>query len=249
MNSAEFRIIYKGTSADEAEKYSADTNGCAIVYCESGYGIAYVGGERAELTPKKAIALKWHGKSQGITLSDDFSGQFFICSGEVAEMLFSYYTEGKSFHISEIGERTEKSVRFAEAAEEEGDAYLFHTLLRAMRKEESKPQHKAGSPTVTAIKEYIDSHTEKKLTLERLSKRFFISKTQIHRLFTASYGISPMKYALKTKIERSKELLTSTDMKISEIAEKLCFTDSKHYTKTFRNFTGMLPRDYRNEKR
>ena len=66
MDSAEFKIIYKGTSAGEAEKYSADIDGCAIVYCESGYGVAYIDGERAELTPQKAIALKWRGKSRGI---------------------------------------------------------------------------------------------------------------------------------------------------------------------------------------
>ena len=245
MDSIEFRTVYKGTSITEADTAFSEKECFAIVYCESGYGISFVDAERAELTPGNAIALHSRGKSRGISLSDDFSGQFFLCEGTLTEALFFYYTEGRKFHLSPIGERTEKSLRFLEAATEDGDVYLFHTLLKIMRTEESHAAPKAGSTSVSAIKEYIDAHTERKITLEMLSKHFFISKTQIHRLFTAHYGISPMKYMLQTKVERSKELLVSTDMKIAEIADRLCFTDAKHYTKTFRNFTGMLPSEFR----
>lgn len=248
MNGAEFKIIYKGSDVAEAEKFFSEGECLAIIYCESGYGVAYIDGERAELKPLCAIALHSRGKSQGITLSEDFSGQFLLTDGSLAKALFSYYTEGKSFHLSEIGERTEKSLRFAEASSEEGDPYLFHALLRAMRKDEPRTAARSGSTSAAAIKEYIDTHTEKKITLEKLSKHFFISKTQIHRLFTASYRVSPMKYMLESKIERSKHLLIATDMKISEIAENLAFTDAKHYTKTFRNLTGMLPGEYRRRK-
>ncbi len=245
MDSIGFKTIYKGSDRTEADTAFSEKECFAIVYCESGYGVSFVDAERAELTAGNAIALHSRGKSRGISLSDDFSGQFFLCEGTLAEALFFYYTEDKKFHLSAIRERTEKSLRFLEAATEEGDVYLFHTLLKIMRRDEAHVAPRAGSTSVSAIKEYIDSKTEKKITLEKLSKHFFISKTQIHRLFTAHYGIPPMKYMLKTKIERSKELLISTDMKISEIAERLCFTDPKHYTKTFRNFTGMLPSEYR----
>ena len=245
MNGIEFRTVYKGTERAEADTAFSEKECFAIVYCESGYGVSFVDAERAELTPGNVIALHSRGKSRGISLSDDFSGQFFLCEGTLAEALFFYYTEGRKLHLSPIGERTEKSLRFLEASLEESDVYLFHTLLKIMRTEESHVASRAGSTSVTAIKEYIDSKAEKKITLEKLSKHFFISKTQIHRLFTAHYGIPPMKYMLKVKIERSKELLLSTDMKISEIADRLSFTDPKHYTKTFRNFTGMLPSEYR----
>ena len=102
---------------------------------------------------------------------------------------------------------------------------------------------------ILPIREYIDTHTDKKITLDELSGMFFISKTQIFRLFTREYGIPPMRYMLKKKIEVSKGWLTDTDMRISEIAEAFCFTDAKHYTKTFRAFTGMLPREYRQAKK
>lgn len=245
MTETNFTTLYKGTEVKEAENSACENGTCAVIYCENGYGVTYMEEERIELTSNHAIALRWRGKSSGITLSEDFSGHFFICSGTLADLLFLHYTEGRSFYLSQIDGKSEKSSLFFNALGDSDDLHLFHTLLRILRTEEEPPTGKHGSASVKAIKEYIDSHLYKKITLELLSRHFFISKTQIHRLFVAQYGISPMKYMLKAKIEHSKELLTSTDTKISEIAERLCFTDSKHYTNTFRNFTGELPSEYR----
>ena len=255
MEAENFKVIYVGSSLDEAVQLLDSGDLCALIYCESGYGVAWLNGERAELRPNNAIALHSRGKSQGITMSDDFEGSFILCSGELAESLFAHYLtsaqngiilrKDRNFLLTSFPkERNQKTVTSLFTAE--GDVlYRIHTLLHLM----SEPTGNTGARTkptaVSKIKEYIDTHTDKKITLELLSKQFFISKTQIHRLFTAEYDIPPMKYMLKRKIEVSKELLTDTDMKISEIAESLSFTDSKHYTKTFRAFTGMLPRDYR----
>ena len=249
MEDEKFKIIYTGSSLKEAVRLLDSGDLCSLIYCRSGYGAAWLNGERAELRPNSVIALQSRGKSQGITLSDDFEGRFILCSGELAESLFTHYltaTRGdRNFLLSPLPkERSKKTVEALFTTE--GDVlYKLHTLLHLL----AEPTCGTGSRTkptaVAKIKEYIDTHADKKITLELLSKQFFISKTQIHRLFTAEYGIPPMRYMLKRKIEVSKELLTDTDMKISEIAESLSFTDSKHYTKTFRAFTGMLPRDYR----
>ncbi len=99
--------------------------------------------------------------------------------------------------------------------------------------------------TASEIKKYIDSHLEGKLTLDDLQMRFFVSKTQIFRCFKEAYGIAPIQYCLQQKIELSKKMLSDGRMKISEIAEVLCFTDAKHFTKTFKRITGELPKNYR----
>ncbi len=99
--------------------------------------------------------------------------------------------------------------------------------------------------TALEIKNYIDAHLEGKLTLDELSKAFFVSKTQIFRIFKEAYGTAPMQYFLKNKIELSKKMLGDGTMKISDIAEALSFTDAKHFTKTFKRFTKELPRSYR----
>ena len=101
--------------------------------------------------------------------------------------------------------------------------------------------------TATLIRGYIDTHIDGKLTLDELSANFFVSKTQIFRMFKESYGMAPMQYFLHKKIEYAKHLLSTTDKHMAEIAEELSFTDAKHFSKTFKNYAGMLPRDYKKQ--
>lgn len=49
------------------------------------------------------------------------------------------------------------------------------------------------------------------------------------------------------RVERAKLLLTSTDLSVGEIAERLRFSSSSHFSDTFRRLTGMLPQAYRQE--
>lgn len=105
----------------------------------------------------------------------------------------------------------------------------------------------AKKNTATLIRGYIDTHIDGKLTLDELSANFFVSKTQIFRMFKENYGMAPMQYFLHKKIEYAKYLLSTTDKHMAEIAEELSFTDAKHFSKTFKNYAGMLPRDYKKQ--
>ncbi len=105
----------------------------------------------------------------------------------------------------------------------------------------------AKKNTASLIRGYIDTHLDGKLTLDELSATFFVSKTQIFRMFKDNYGMAPMQYFLHKKIEYAKHLLSTTDKHMAEIAEELSFTDAKHFSKTFKNYAGMLPRDYKKQ--
>ena len=134
--------------------------------------------------------------------------------------------------VSDIKERKELS------------ALYFHTVIVAIDRAR-KEFEKMAKSTSALIKDYIDAHIESKLLLEDISEVFFISKTQIFRLFKDAYGMAPMQYFLHKKVEMAKQMLVESDMHISDIAERLCFTDAKHFSKTFKKITGQLPKHYR----
>lgn len=248
MEERGFKTVYFGSDTIEAQKLLDSGSCAAIISCENGYGVALLDGERVELTSGGCIALILREESQGITVSADFEGWFYICVGRLSAELLDYYLQGKAFLFADGGKSKAFQNRIMQRKPiYELGAFEFHSVLHKLFSDRTARVN-TGPASVEAIKEYIDTHTDKKITLEELSKMFFISKTQIFRLFTASYGIAPMRYMLKRKIEVSKEMLIGTDMRIAEIAEALCFTDSKHFTKTFRNLTGMLPREFRKKE-
>ncbi|MBE6610196.1 MAG: helix-turn-helix transcriptional regulator [Ruminococcaceae bacterium] len=123
-------------------------------------------------------------------------------------------------------------------------ALYFHTVIVAIDRARKEFEMTAKS-TASLIKDYIDSHVESRLQLEDISAVFFISKTQIFRLFKEAYEIAPMQYFLQKKIELAKQMLAETDMLVADIAERLAFTDAKHFSKTFKKITGELPKNYR----
>ena len=49
----------------------------------------------------------------------------------------------------------------------------------------------------------------------------------------------------KVRIERIKELLVSTSLKLNQIADQAGYSDPKYMSRIFREETGMLPSEYR----
>lgn len=121
-------------------------------------------------------------------------------------------------------------------------AYAFHKLMLRLG---STPRVYQGVKTAARIKEYLDTHVESKTDLSLLSKTFFMSKTQIYRLFKDEYGVSPIKYLTMRRIELSERLLKNEDLKLSEIAESLSFFDAKQFSKAFSKYKGIPPSEYR----
>ena len=98
------------------------------------------------------------------------------------------------------------------------------------------------------IKNYILENYDKDLTIEELSKRFFISKSYLGHAFKQEYGVSPIKFLIKTRIEQAKVLLLCTDKNITEISNEIGFSNSNYFTYYFTKQVGKTPSEFRNNK-
>lgn len=94
-------------------------------------------------------------------------------------------------------------------------------------------------------KEYIDANYSRELSLSDVAKYVFLSESYFAHTFKNEFNISPKSYILKVRIEASKELLASTDMKISDIALSVGFSSQQRYNDMFRKCMNMTPLKYR----
>ncbi len=99
------------------------------------------------------------------------------------------------------------------------------------------------------ILNFIDSNIGQKITIDDLCKQFYVGKTQLIYNFKSKYGITPIKYVQGQKIVTAKYYLRVTNITISELSNMLHFADSKHFTKVFKEYTGISPREYRTNNR
>ena len=95
------------------------------------------------------------------------------------------------------------------------------------------------------VAEYVSRNITEPITLDALAKEFRLSKNYFSRLFKHCFGMPPIAYVLKQKVEFSKYMLTYTNQKISSIATDLGFADQSHFSKTFRHYQGQYPSEFR----
>lgn len=71
----------------------------------------------------------------------------------------------------------------------------------------------------------------------------------LSRLFAESKGSTIENFFIVQRIKRAKEMLVCDDSSISEISEKLHFSDASHFNKQFKKVTGLTPSYYREIKK
>ena len=98
------------------------------------------------------------------------------------------------------------------------------------------------------IHSYIEQNLTTELSIEDITTAFFISKSQLLRIFKDKYKTTPMKYVLKRKIDLASYYLKNTDMSISEISDLLCFSDSHNFSAAFKKQMQVSPREYRKKE-
>ncbi len=84
-------------------------------------------------------------------------------------------------------------------------------------------------------------------SLDEIASRFFMSKSNLIRVFKKHTGTTPYKFLIDEKIRISKVLLKTTNMSVRTIAEHLSFTDEHYFSFVFKEKTGKKPLEYRNE--
>lgn len=117
------------------------------------------------------------------------------------------------------------------------------TTLAKRSKENARASHVA-----ILVKDALDMAIYRKVTVEELTKELNVSKSQMTREFKKYFGATPYHYLLEKKVSVAKRLLSSTPMRVHEIAERLGFADEYYFSNIFKQKTGSSPRAYRLRK-
>ncbi len=124
---------------------------------------------------------------------------------------------------------------------------LFSVMLKAT-KEQLFPS-KAGVHSLDEkIRAYIDNNIYNDISLDDISEEFGITKMHVIRVFKLKYGTTPVQYMLERKISIAKSLLTGTVMPIKEIASLLRYSNTQHFSGSFKKAVGCTPNRYRKSK-
>lgn len=93
--------------------------------------------------------------------------------------------------------------------------------------------------------EYINQNLHKNIKLDDIAKEINMNPKYISVQFKKITGEALVTYINRKKIEESQFLLRSTKLSILEISIILNFTDQSHFTKVFKKYANLSPKQYR----
>lgn len=118
---------------------------------------------------------------------------------------------------------------------------IVEAFVDAMFAPGGQPGHDAVRKAVT----YIARHFAEPLALDVVAAHVGLSRAYFSNLFKRSTGSSFREFLNQVRVEESKRLLTGTDFALVDIAIAMGFSDQSYYSKVFKKYTGLTPKQYR----
>lgn len=114
------------------------------------------------------------------------------------------------------------------------------------------PQNRQRFSVDPRIKEVIDSMNDdlrQDQSLTEMAASVRLSPSRFSHLFKVDAGESPGRYLKQLRMERARELLETTSMKIKDIRDAVGVGDPSHFVREFKKLNSASPTEYRLQHR
>jgi AraC-like DNA-binding protein/mannose-6-phosphate isomerase-like protein (cupin superfamily) len=122
--------------------------------------------------------------------------------------------------------------------------HILLTMLRGDHKDLLKGNITDGAILLRPILEHVDQHLSEKIDMEQVSKLANMSYFYFSKFFKKTMGLTFTEYINRKRIFRAEQLLLTSPLKITEIAESIGIENMAHFYQMFRRFNGCTPKQF-----
>ncbi len=128
--------------------------------------------------------------------------------------------------------------------------HIWNTLYQHMPPRRQSPDIRSRQFSyLKDMVHYIELHHPEKMTVEEIAAAGHMSVSKCYDLFHQFLGRTPLEYLTKFRLDQSIQLMTDTDLSMTEITGLVGFTGSSYYASLFRKTFGCSPSAYRKKLR
>lgn len=125
---------------------------------------------------------------------------------------------------------------------------LSETVDLVIRNFDTDPEYNRQDQDIfNQLLSYIQSHYNEKITITSLQKHVGINKNYLNQLFHTYSQDSPIGFINRYRLQQAQNLVTNTDVNISEIANMVGFNHLSYFIEQFRKEYGYTPLQYRKQ--
>lgn len=108
-----------------------------------------------------------------------------------------------------------------------------------------KSGHKAREAERAA--RWLQAQLASPITIERMAQELGYHRTHLSKLFRQQFGMPPVRYLQKLRLERSRALLAEP-LTVEEVAAAVGYADSLYFSKSFKRMFGVTPTEFRRQE-
>ncbi len=259
---ADFQLRYISISKYEGDWHSLPHTHqfSELFYVLRGEGVFYIEDEKVSVKTDDLMIINPYVEHTEKTLPNN--PMEYIVFG-VEGLAFSFIhpdqENPKGYSYYSYGSDKNQFINFAQLMMHEfqdkkpGFEKVCHGLLEVLLVYISRKQNLSVitnssfqlSKECALAKRYIDINYSKNITLDSLAEITHINKFYLAHSFTECIGQSPINYLTDRRIEACKELLTTSNFSVTQIASSAGFSSQSYFSQIFNKKVGMSPRQYR----
>lgn len=123
------------------------------------------------------------------------------------------------------------------AAVSEPVSYIFENIHKAVQAQNTRP--------IRMVLKYIEEHYTDPIRLEDAALLVTLNPAYLSNIFKKETGENFVDYLNSYRIGQARELLKDSNLSINEIAYSTGFQDARYFSKLFKKYVGITPKDYR----
>lgn len=98
---------------------------------------------------------------------------------------------------------------------------------------------------IDIAKKWIASHLDQNITIQKIASQVYMNPTYFCEYFKSQTGETVLDYVTRIRMEKAKDLLLTSNLKIYDISEKVGYIDPKYFSKLFKKQYGNTPSKYK----
>lgn len=233
LNSYLFFVVLDGNGSVsyENKKYSISAGDCVWLDCTRPYSH-----ESSADNPWSLMWVHFNG-----ILADSYYDNF-IEHGHA----FLFRPRNISLFTDALTQLYQTQLQKSSMMELMSNKYITDIITLCFTENRSTHEGESSIPEkLIEIHSYLEEHHQQKISLEKLSEQFFISKFHLSREYKKTYGITLLNDLTAKRISHAKSMLRFGNESIEAIALSCGFQDSGYFIKVFRKSENMTPLEYR----
>lgn len=261
---SDFQLRYISISKYEGDWYSLPHTHqfTELFYVLHGEGVFYIENEKVPVKTDDLIIINPNVEHTEKTFPNN-PMEYIVFGVEGLAFSFTEHDQayGRGYSFYSYGSDKKQFINFAQLMMHEfqdkkpGFEKVCHGLLEVLlvyisRKQKLSVISESSfqlSKECAIAKRYIDTNYAQDITLDSLAEITHINKFYLAHSFTECIGQSPISYLTERRLAACKELLSSSNLSVTQIATSAGFSSQSYFSQIFNKKVGMSPRQYRKQ--